>query len=415
MILVIAAVAVKLTVVEIVVHSLEPCIGFVHHYVTLGGVELRLGAVADRIRVCIIVGVAVMQRIVGHLAIKVVHRGLDIGDVDRACRGLARHLGEDTVAFFHQCEDMSARHIFVPESVASLVVKITDVGVVGDTHRAFHDRVFRLYDVELREVCAHLVVAFLLHVACEPDGADQGARVGGVAVYVHTAHRHEFVEPGAVIVAVYAGDTNAVGVRAALEQGFPVEQRAVVKDDGLDVAVVLKSQAALRESGEIFKTERGDSSREFCRGDRRSFGEIDALYFRASRVEVLEACLVGKVECRARAAAGLGLSLVAQVEFAELSAVADAEPPSGGTAAAALQVQLAQGRAFAEVQSVLEVVRGAGHVKFLYAACAIDTQGVIYRVGSGDCDFSFGSIGHKPGVGYVRGVVGAVTESIGFA
>lgn len=173
---------------------------------------------------------------------------------------------------------MAAVPVFVAVFVAGAVVEVADIGIVADGIIELYHGVFGLHYVQLGEMGADLFVAALFDILGESNRADKGAGVGEVAFGVDTAHSHEFIEPCAVIIAVYAGDADAVGVRAALEQRFPVEQRAVVKNDGLDIAVVLKSQAALREPGEIFKAERGDGGREFCRGDRRSLGEIDALY-----------------------------------------------------------------------------------------------------------------------------------------
>ncbi len=134
-----------------------------------------------------------MQREIGHLAIKVVHRRFGIGDGDLAGRGFAGYLGKDTVTLFLYGKNVTGGFVIVTEHITGAVVKVADVGIVHHRGVTYYHGVFRLYDVEFREVGAHLVIAFLLHVACEPDCADEGTGVGRVAVGVDTSHRHEFI------------------------------------------------------------------------------------------------------------------------------------------------------------------------------------------------------------------------------
>ena len=62
---------------------------------------------------------------------------------------------------------------------------------------------------------AHPLILRLVDVSGETDGADEGAGIGGVAGGIDTAHRHELVEPRAVILAVYACDAESVNICAS--------------------------------------------------------------------------------------------------------------------------------------------------------------------------------------------------------
>ena len=399
---------------EVVVDSLGPHSGFVHHQIALGGIEFRRGAVGCILCVGVVVGVAIVQGEPCHLAVKVVHRGLYVGDGDLARCGLFRHFGECLVAFGEYRGNMAAGPVFVAVFVACAVVEVADVGVVADGVVELDHGVFGLNDVQFGEVGAHLLVTALLDILCKPYGTDKGACVGVVAFSIDAAHRHKLVEPCAVILAVYAGDTDAVGIGAAVQQCLPVKPGAVVEDEGANVAVGLQCQAAGGELREILEAQGGQGSRKPGYCQRGAFGEVDALDFRASRVEFLKSCLVAQVEGGARAAAGLGLGLVPQAESTQLTAVPYRQPPPGGAASLRrVEVEFAQHGAFAEVEGVLEVACRPGHVEGPYPAGSVETQGVVDGIGPGDVEDGGVAGIHDAGVGDVGAVVGAVPVGVG--
>ncbi len=297
---------------EIIVDAFGPHAGLIHHQVSFRGVEFRRGAVDCILCVGVVVGVAVMQGEPGHLAVEVVHRGLYVGDGDRACGGFFRHFGKCFVTFGEYRGDMTAGLVFVAVFVARVVVEVADVCVVAYGVVELDHGVFGLYDVQFGEVGAHLLVTPLLDIFGEAHRADKGAGVGEVAFGIDPAHRHELVEPRAVVLAVYAGDTDAVGVGAAIQQRLPVESGAVVEDEGADVAIGLQCQATGGELAEVFKAQCCQRARKPCDGHRRAFGEVYALHFRSPGIEFLKSGLVGEVEGGAGTAAGLGLCLITQ-------------------------------------------------------------------------------------------------------
>ena len=93
-ILAFAAVAGVMLAVQVIVDALAPEKRLEHHPVTLAAVKFGRAAVG------VIVGVAVVQRVIGHLTVRVVHRRIDIRDGHVAGRGLPRHFRKYTVTLF---------------------------------------------------------------------------------------------------------------------------------------------------------------------------------------------------------------------------------------------------------------------------------------------------------------------------
>ena len=144
----------------------------------------------------------------------VVDRNIGVGHADCSCRRLPGNFRKDTVAFGKDGGNMTASHIVVAELIAGVVVEVGHTRVVCRIVDADH-RVFRLYDIQLREMGAHPLILRLIDVPGEPDGSDEGTGVGGVPGSIDTAHRYELVEPCAVILAVYACDAEPVNVGAS--------------------------------------------------------------------------------------------------------------------------------------------------------------------------------------------------------
>ena len=132
-----------------------------HHDVALGAVELGSRAVTHLLGIGVVVGVVIVERIVGHLAVKVVHHGVHARHADVTLRRLLGDLGQHTVALAEVGLDMSRRLVGVAILVASLVVEVADVGIVRHAVVELDNRVRRLHDVQLRVV---LLVSLELHV-----------------------------------------------------------------------------------------------------------------------------------------------------------------------------------------------------------------------------------------------------------
>ncbi len=154
-----------------------------------------------------------MQGEVGHLTVRVVDRDIGVRHPHGSCGGFPCHLGEDAVAFGEDCSDMAAHLIFLAELITGVVVEIGDALVIADVVDA-DCGVFRLYDVQFREMGTHLLILCLIDVSGKPHCSDKGTSVGGVAGSIDTSHRHKLVEPCAVILTVYPGYTKTVNIGA---------------------------------------------------------------------------------------------------------------------------------------------------------------------------------------------------------
>ncbi len=95
---------------------------------------------------------------------------------------------------------------------------------------------------------AHLLIAALLDILCQSYGADKCAGISEVAFCIDPAHRHELVEPCAVVLAVDTGDSQTIDIGASVQQCLPPYAGAVVKNEGTHVTVGFKRQTAVSES-----------------------------------------------------------------------------------------------------------------------------------------------------------------------
>ena len=110
---------------------------------------------------------------------------------------------------------VAAGNITVAVFVSGAVVRVADILIVLDGVVMLNHRVLRLHYVQLGEVGAHPLVTLFVEVSGQPYCADEGTGVSGVAGGIDAAHRHELVEPCAVILAVYPGYTDPVCVGAS--------------------------------------------------------------------------------------------------------------------------------------------------------------------------------------------------------
>ena len=310
---------------------------------------------------------------------------------------------------------MPARPVRRTVLVTCPVVRVADIGIIGHIVVGFDHRVFGLEDVQFREMGFQRLVSLILDIVGKAHRTRQRARVRGVAFCVHAAHLHEPVQPCAVVLPVDAGHADAFHAGTAVQQGFPVQTRAAVNDKRLHFTVVLQREPACSQFAQIFQFQHGQRAGKPGSRQRSTLGKGHALHLRASRVKFLQLGLVREVKLGAGVAPGLGLCLVAQVHLTQLAAAAEVQPPASRAGGGALQVQLTQYGTFTQVKAVLQAVRGAGHVKHTHAARAVDTQGVVYRVGPRDLKGGHLAALHDAGTRDIGAVVRAVTEGVHLA
>ena len=92
-----------------------------------------------------------MQREVGHLAVEVIHGGLDIGDGDFSGGWFAGDLGKTAVALGEYRCDVSARNIVGAGFIAGTIVKVGYAAVIGHIDVALDGGVLGLTDIQLGE------------------------------------------------------------------------------------------------------------------------------------------------------------------------------------------------------------------------------------------------------------------------
>ena len=393
--------------VQIVVHAFAPEEGLVHHPVALATVQFGSRAVG------VLVAIGVIQRIVGHLAVQVVHRRVHVRHVHAARGRLLRYLRKYTVTFGEYGGDMAARHVGVAILVAGPVVEIAHIRVVRHVIVELDHRVLGLADVQFRKVGGIGGVGVLIQVFCQFYGTHKRAGVRGVALHVHATHVHKPVQPCAVVLTVNTCHPYAVDVGAARQQRLPVQAGAGVEDKRPDIAPRFQGEVGRGQFGQVLQTQGGKRTGKVGFRHGRALGEGHALHLRTSRVQFLQFRLLRQVKCRTRAAAGLRLCLVAHVQLTELPAAAYRQPPAGTTGGGGLQVQLAKHGAFTQVQGVLQVVGRTGHVEYPHAARAVHAQRVVHRVRPGDGERGGVTLVHDTGTRDVRAVVRAVAEGIG--
>ena len=393
--------------VQVVVHAFAPEERLVHHPVTLAAVQFGRRAVG------VLVAVRIVQRIVGHLAVQVVHRGIDVRHVHAARGRLLRYLRQYTVTFGEDGGDMAARLVVRSVLVAGPVVKVAHVRVVRHVIVELDHRVLRLADVQFREVGGIGGVGLLVQVSCQSYGTHKRAGVRGVALRVHAARVYKPVQPCAVVLTVDARHPYTVDVGAAVQYSLPVQAGAGVEDKCTHVAPRFQGEVRRGQFGKVLQTQGGKRTGKVGFRHGCALGEGHALNLRTSRVQFLQFRLLRQVKGGARAAAGLRLRLVPHVQLAQLAAAAYRQPPAGTTGGGGLQVQFAQHGAFAQVQGVLQVVGRTSHVEHPHAARAVHAQRVVHRIGT--CDGERGGLvlAHDAGTRDVRAVVRAVAEGVG--
>ena len=162
--------------VQVIIDTLAPEEGLVHHPVTFSAVQSGSRAVG------VLVAVRVVQRVVGHLTVQVVHRGINVRHVHTPRRRFFSHFSKYTVTLLQDGGNMTAHLIRVVILVAGTVVKVAHVRVIRYLVVELDHRVFRLPDIQFREVRLQSAVRIVINVARELYRTHQGARVRSVAI-----------------------------------------------------------------------------------------------------------------------------------------------------------------------------------------------------------------------------------------
>ena len=295
--------------VQVIIDTLAPEEGLVHHPVPFSAVQSGSRAVG------VLVAVRVVQRVVGHLTVKVVHRGINVRHVYTPRRRFFSHFSKYTVTLLQDGGNMTAHLIRVVILVAGTVVKVAHVRVIRYLVVELDHRVFRLPDIQFREVRLQSAVRIVINVARELYRTHQGARVRSVAIRIHTAHPDKLIQPRTVILAVNTGYSDTFHTRATAQQGFPVNTWTTVKDEGLHLAVAFQCQPAGGQSAQIFQTEAGQCTGKVEQRHGRTLGKHHALHLRTAGLKFFQLGLRTQIQLGTGTSPGFRLCLVTKVEF----------------------------------------------------------------------------------------------------
>ncbi len=268
-------------VVQEVIDALAPEERLIHHPVALRAVKFRRRAVR------VLVAVRIVQLAVSHLAVQVVHHGVHIGDVHVPCRGFLCHLRQHSVPVLEDDLYVAARLVVVAVLVARAVVQVRDVRVVSHAFVALQHRVFRLHDVQFREVLLQGLVLLVALVSCQAVGAHQSAGVHVAAVLVHAARRHQRGQQAAVVLRVYARHAQVSHVGTLPVDGSPVQVRATVHHKPCDIVRTLQRQSAVGQFAQVAQFQGLESCRQCHIGQRCALCEVHARQRRLARLQRL--------------------------------------------------------------------------------------------------------------------------------
>ena len=146
---------------EIVIDALAPEERFVHHPVAFGSVQLCRSSVR------ILVAVRVIQGIIGHFAIRIIHGGICVCDVYLTGGRHLCNLGQYTVTLAQYGRDVTARNIRVSVFISGFVVEVADISIVGHVVIELYHRIFRLSYVKFIKTFCVLVECIVVQVLCQ--------------------------------------------------------------------------------------------------------------------------------------------------------------------------------------------------------------------------------------------------------
>ena len=329
-----------------------------HHDVTLGAVELGGRAVTQLLGIRIVVGVLIVERIVCHLTVGLVHHGVYASHLDVDLRGLPGDLGEDTMTLGEICLDVTRWLVCVAILVSGLVVEVADVCVVRHGVIKLYHGVWWLHDVELRVVRLVSGELLVIDVGRELVGTHEAAGVHVAAALIDTAHLHVLSEQRAIALLLDASDTEVLDVGAACHQLCPVDARAAVHHEACDVVRALQGETTHLQSWQVFQVERLQRGRQHRLGEQRPLGEGDSRQCGVGGKERLQFGVLGEVHARE-----LRTLETAHVDGAEVLAPIDDDIVERGLCAGAADVERAESREVAEVERLQDGVADIGEVK----------------------------------------------------
>ena len=185
MILVLRAVAAVVLAVQEVIHTLAPEERLVHHQVALRAVKLCRGSVG------ILGAVRIVKLQVSHLAVQIVHHGIDIRHVHVPRGRLLCHLRQHSVAVLQYRSHMAAWLVVVAVLIARAVIQVREICIVCHALVALQHRIFRLLNVQLRIVLSICGKGLIINVTGQTVCAHQSAGIHVAAILVHTARLHQ--------------------------------------------------------------------------------------------------------------------------------------------------------------------------------------------------------------------------------
>ena len=310
--------------VQVVVHALCPPCRLQHHNVALRAVKLRFAAVG------ILIAVRIIQWVVRHLAVRVVHHRVHTRYLHRCCRRHLCYLRQHSVPQLQYRFDVAARLVRRAVLVARPVVKVAHVCIVAHRIVKLYHRVLRLHQPQLvTDPCSQPLIGRLVHASRQSVFAFQHGMVHHRSVVIHTLHpglhhRHQ-VSP--VTVHVNVSHTQRPHVRALRIDALPFQSRTTVKDEGRHVLAVLHLQSFRRQLWQIFQSQRCQRTRQPQLLQRSALCHRHALHRRASRVQLLQQRLASEVQHRRVLTITPRVRLSLQIHLSQLAAAARHEPP----------------------------------------------------------------------------------------
>ena len=155
-----------------------------HHQVALAAVKFGRGSVG------ILSAVLIVKLQVSHLAVQIVHHGIDIRDVHVPRGRFLCHLRKHSVTVLQYRSHMAAWLVVVAVLIARAVIQVREICVVSHTLVTLQHCIFRLLDVQLRVVLYVRSIGLIINVTGQSVCTHQSAALHIAAILVHTARLH---------------------------------------------------------------------------------------------------------------------------------------------------------------------------------------------------------------------------------
>ena len=320
-ILILRAVATVVPAVQEVIDTLAPEERLVHHQVALAAVKF------GRCPVGIFGAVRIVKLQICHLAVQIVHHGIDIRDV-RVSRGrFLCHLRKHSVAVLQYRSHMAAWLVVTAVLVARAVIQVREVCIVCHALVTLQHRIFWLHDVQFRKVRLQRLILLVPLVFRQAVRSHQSAGVHVAAFLVHAARPHQRIQQTAVTLHVDARHTQIFDVRTAFKQRLPVYARTAVNNELRHIGRTIDGQSLIFQFRQILQTQSRQRGWQHEFLYRSTLGYSHALHIRAASVEAPQQRVRREVQrCRVLAVASRH-RLPVQVHLPQLSASLRHKPP----------------------------------------------------------------------------------------